>query len=190
MVEAGAAVVAAGAARVAAGSEMSAVVRAFVGLGSNLDDPQGQLERAFASLAGIDDTALAARSSLYCSTPLGPQDQPDFLNAVAALDTRLEAEVLLDRLQDIETGQGRVRERHWGPRTLDLDLLLYGTRRISTPRLTVPHPGLPLRAFVLYPLAELAPDLVVPGFGTVAALARNVDAAGIRKQEAAFTKGA
>lgn len=164
--------------------------RAFVGLGSNLDDPQRQLELAFDALSGIDGTRLVARSSLYRSRPVGPQDQPDFLNAVAELETRLAPEALLDRLQAIETAQGRVRERFWGPRTLDLDLLLYGGERISTPRLAVPHPGLPLRAFVLYPLAELAPDLVVPGFGTVAALARNVDAAGIRKQEAAFTKGA
>ncbi|HEX7030704.1 MAG TPA: 2-amino-4-hydroxy-6-hydroxymethyldihydropteridine diphosphokinase [Gammaproteobacteria bacterium] len=159
------------------------VERAFVGLGSNLDDPQRQLELAFDALSGIDETRLVARSSLYRSRPVGPQDQPDFLNAVAELETRLAPEALLDRLQAIETAQGRVRERLWGPRTLDLDLLLYGGERISTPRLAVPHPGLPLRAFVLYPLAELAPDVEVPGFGKVAALAAGMPAAGVKRLE-------
>lgn len=162
---------------------MNSAVRAFIGLGSNLDDPRGQLDRAFAALSGIEATSLVARSSLYRSRPLGPQDQPDFLNAVAEIETRLEPEALLDRLQAIEAEQGRVRDRHWGPRTLDLDLLLYGDEKIATSRLAVPHPGLPLRAFVLYPLAELASDLDVPGFGKVAELAAGLPAGGMRRLE-------
>ncbi|HEX6929292.1 MAG TPA: 2-amino-4-hydroxy-6-hydroxymethyldihydropteridine diphosphokinase [Gammaproteobacteria bacterium] len=158
-----------------------AQVRAFIGLGSNLDDPRRQLERALAALSGIEASRLVAHSSLYRSRPIGPQDQPDFLNAVAELETRLAPEALLDALQAIEDAQGRVRERFWGPRTLDLDLLLYGEERIRTARLDVPHPGLPLRAFVLYPLRELAADFKVPGLGTVAELAAGLPAAGVER---------
>lgn len=157
---------------------MSAV-RAYIGLGSNLDDPARQLRRALTALAQLPQTHLAGCSRFYRSVPLGPQDQPDYVNAVALLDTTLAPVALLDALQAIETAQGRVRTLHWGPRTLDLDLLLYGNETLATPRLTVPHPGLDLRNFVLYPLAELAPELVLPDGRTLATLLAQCDAAGL-----------
>ncbi len=141
---------------------------AYVALGSNLADPVQQLERAFDALAGLPETSLVARSSLYRSAPFGPVAQPDFINAVVALRTSLGARALLDRLQAIERSQGREREERWGPRTLDLDLLVYGAEVIDEPWLTVPHPGIVERNFVLLPLKEIAPDLVIPGTGRVA----------------------
>ncbi len=147
------------------------VMRAFVGLGSNLDDPRAQLRRALQALTEIPETQLAAYSSLYRSAPLGGLDQPDYLNAVAALDTRLSAAALLAAMQAIEHRQGRVRDaQRWQSRTLDLDLLLYGKLQLQDAVLTVPHPGLSERAFVLYPLQEIAPDLVIPGLGDLTAL--------------------
>lgn len=154
-------------------------VRAYIGLGSNLDDPVRQLQRAWAALAHVPQTQRVACSRFYRSAPLGPQDQPDYVNAVAALDTTLAPAALLDALQAIETAQGRVRLRRWGPRTLDLDLLLYGHEVLSTPRLTLPHPGLGVRNFVLYPLAELDPDLVLPDGRTLAELLEQCDSAGL-----------
>lgn len=150
---------------------MSGRVVAYVGLGSNQQHPVRQVRDAFRALAGVPRTRLMAQSPLYKSAPLGPPDQPDFINAVAALETALPAAELLHALQAIETAHGRVRGGlRWGPRTLDLDLLLYGDAVIRTPQLQVPHPGLPERGFVLYPLADLAPALDVPGHGTVKAL--------------------
>ncbi len=138
-------------------------VRAYIGLGSNLDDPQGQLRRAVEALRSLPESRLTAVSPFYRSRPMGPADQPDYVNAVAMLDTCLEPLALLDALQAIEQQQGRVRTgARWGPRTLDLDLLLYGTERIDHPRLSVPHPGMRERSFVLRPLADLAPELVLP----------------------------
>ena len=157
---------------------MTAPVRVFIGLGSNLGEPRRQLERALYALAALEHTRLVAQSSFYHSAPMGPVDQPDYLNAVAELETLLPPEALLDQLQSIEAAQGRARSRHWGPRTLDLDLLLYGDEIISTDRLRVPHRGLPQRAFVLYPLAELAPGLDVPGAGRIEELAARVAPAG------------
>ncbi len=157
----------------------SVPVRAYIGLGSNLGKPRDQLERAVAELAALPASRLIAVSSLYTSTPMGPQDQPDYINAVAAIDTRLPPEPLLDALQAIEQAHGRVRTRHWGPRTLDLDLLLYGDEVITTPRLSVPHPGIAERGFVLYPLAEVAPTLRLPDGRAVAALRAACDAAGL-----------
>lgn len=149
----------------------TAVIRAFVGLGSNLDDPQAQLRRALQALSELPHTQLAAHSGLYRSAPLGGLDQPDYLNAVAALDTRLSAPALLAALQAIEDRQGRVRSaQRWQARTLDLDLLLYGEQQLQDAALTVPHPGLAERAFVLYPLQEIAPDLVIPGLGELSVL--------------------
>lgn len=134
--------------------------RVYIGLGSNLATPQQQLLAALAALAEIAQTRLLARSSFYSSEPLGPADQPRYLNAVAALDTSLAPLQLLDALQAIELDQGRERkDQRWGPRTLDLDILLFGHQLIDSPRLTVPHYHMQARAFVLYPLAELAPDL-------------------------------
>ena len=142
--------------------------RAYIGLGSNLDDPAAQVRRALDLLVSLPGSRLYSHSSLYRSAPLGPADQPDYVNAVAALDTDLDAHALLHELQAIETEQGRVRgDQRWGPRTLDLDLLLYGDAVINDAELTVPHPGLPVRAFVLYPLMEIAPDLMVPGRGSL-----------------------
>lgn len=135
----------------------------YLGLGSNLANPAEQLQRALAALEEIPHSTLLAHSSLYASKPLGPADQPDFVNAVALLETALEPHALLDHLQRIEQEQGRTRKtERWGPRTLDLDILLFGDRILNDERLVVPHYHMHARAFVLYPLAELAPELVLP----------------------------
>ncbi|MGD8556714.1 MAG: 2-amino-4-hydroxy-6-hydroxymethyldihydropteridine diphosphokinase [Chromatiales bacterium] len=143
------------------------MTRAYIGLGSNLDNPRDQVLDALRELALQEGIQLLAQSSLYLSEPMGPQDQPEFINAVAAIETRLEPLLLLEVLQSIEKKHGRKRERHWGPRTLDLDLLLYGEERISHPELTVPHPGIAERGFVLLPLREVAPGLAIEGLGSV-----------------------
>lgn len=141
-------------------------VRAYVGIGSNLDDPPSQVRRAFQALATLPASRCVARSPLYRTAPVGgPSEQPDYLNAVAALDTTLEPAALLTALQKIENAQGRIRDVRWGPRTLDLDLLLYGALIRDDPRLTLPHPRLHERAFVLYPLYDIAPALLLPGRG-------------------------
>lgn len=146
-------------------------VTAWIGIGSNLDDPVDHVCRALRELSTVPGSYGLAHSSLYRNPPMGPQDQPDYINAVASMLTTLAPEALLDELQAIELDHGRVREgEHWGPRTLDLDLLLYGDNVITTDRLTVPHPGLHQRAFVLYPLAEVAPDLDIPGRGALQTL--------------------
>ena len=145
-------------------------VRCFIGLGSNLDDPVSQVKQALQELAELPDSRFIKASSLYSSAPVGPQDQPDFVNAVAELETTLEAHALLDQLQSLEQKHQRVRERHWGPRTLDLDLLLYGTEQINSERLTVPHAFMQERSFVLYPLAEIAPDTEIPNIGSLSQL--------------------
>ncbi|ABI55917.1 2-amino-4-hydroxy-6-hydroxymethyldihydropteridine diphosphokinase [Alkalilimnicola ehrlichii MLHE-1] len=142
---------------------MSDWVTAYLGLGSNLNGPRAQIERAVAALARLPGCRGLRSSSLYRNPPMGPVDQPDFVNAVVALRTRLDPLVLLDQIQGLERQQGRVRGRYWGERTLDVDLLLYGDHRVAHARLTVPHPGLPHRAFVLYPLAELADAPPLPG---------------------------
>ena len=137
--------------------------RCFVALGSNQADPVVQVRKAFGELETLPQSHLRACSALYRSAPLGPQDQPAFINAVAMLDTQLAPEALLDALQAIEQRSGRVRKaERWGPRILDLDLLLYGDQRIDLPRLQVPHYHMHARSFVLYPLAELAADLTLP----------------------------
>ncbi|WP_331352974.1 2-amino-4-hydroxy-6-hydroxymethyldihydropteridine diphosphokinase [Cellvibrio sp. UBA7671] len=134
---------------------------AYVGLGSNLEDPLAQVTGAFVELAELPLTSLLARSSLYSSRAVGPE-QPDYINAVALLDTQLAPLALLDALQAIEQAHQRVRIQHWGPRTLDLDLLLYSDQIIEEERLTVPHPYLTQRSFVLYPLADITPNLQLP----------------------------
>ncbi len=134
--------------------------RVYIGLGSNLAEPLEQLRGALVALAQLPHTVLAQSSSFYSSDPLGPADQPRYVNAVAALDTSLEPLQLLDALQAIELNQGRERkDERWGPRTLDLDILLFGNHLLNEPRLQVPHYHMHARPFVLYPLAELAPDL-------------------------------
>ncbi|WP_280548905.1 2-amino-4-hydroxy-6-hydroxymethyldihydropteridine diphosphokinase [Halomonas sp. 11-S5] len=136
---------------------------AWIGLGSNLDGPREHVERALGELDRLPLTRRIAASRLYASAPLGPADQPDYINAVALLATRLSPLALLDQLQALEQRHGRVRRRRWGPRTLDLDLLLFDDQRVTLPRLTLPHPEMARRAFVLVPLAELAPSLVFDG---------------------------
>lgn len=141
---------------------------AYVGLGSNLKGPAAQLETAFELLGKIPSTRLIAQSCLYRSAPFGGIEQPDFVNAAASLLTQLSAEDLLRELQRIETERGRERgELRWGPRVLDLDLLVYSTRRITAPDLTIPHPGISERNFVLLPLAEVAPKISIPGLGQI-----------------------
>ncbi|MBR7888922.1 2-amino-4-hydroxy-6-hydroxymethyldihydropteridine diphosphokinase [Marinomonas sp. A79] len=136
-------------------------MHAYIGLGSNLDNPVAQLDRAIDALKKHDDLHHLRVSSIYGSKPVGPQDQPDYVNAVASFDTSLAPLDLLDLLQRIEQAQRRVRERHWGPRTLDLDLLLYGQETIALPRLVVPHAFMLERGFVIKPLNDLAPDLLL-----------------------------
>lgn len=138
-------------------------VRAYVGLGANLGDPLAQLRVAVGSIDRMPGTSLVATSSVYRSAPVGYLDQPDFYNAVAAIDTTLSPQALLAALLDIESAGGRTREFRNAPRLIDLDLLLYGDQRVDDPDLTVPHPRLAERAFVLLPLAEVAPKCEVPG---------------------------
>lgn len=138
-------------------------VRAYIGLGANLGDPGDMVRSAIAGLATLPHTTLVAASGLYRSTPID-SGGPDYVNAVAALDTRLTAPALLAGLQAQEQQAGRERPYRNAPRTLDLDLLLFGSARIESPALTVPHPRMAERAFVLLPLAEIAPDVVPPGW--------------------------
>lgn len=142
---------------------------AFVALGANLGNPEATLRAALETLAQQTDWALVSHSSLYRTAPVGFADQPDFVNAVAKLSTQLDPVSLLNRLLAIEQQFGRIRRELNGPRTLDLDLLLHDQTQVEMPMLTLPHPRLHLRAFVLIPLAEIAPDLILPGRGPVSA---------------------
>lgn len=144
---------------------------AYVGLGSNLDTPMRQLDRAVRSIAGLPQVRVIAESPRYRSPPLGPVEQPDYVNAVLVVLTTLDAASLLEGLQRIEAAQGRRRDgTQWGPRTLDLDLLVFADRRIRTPSLEIPHPGVAVRNFVLLPLSDVAPHLMIPGHGSVSRL--------------------
>lgn len=134
----------------------------YIGLGANLDQPQQQLEQALIELTQLPSSTLVSHSSLYRSKPVGPTDQPDFVNAVALLDTALLPFDLLDALQQLEQQHGRIRKRHWGERTLDLDIILIDDKVINSERLTVPHPFALERSFVLFPLYEISPELVFP----------------------------
>lgn len=154
---------------------------AYIGLGSNLDGPAARVTSALAALAALPQTRLVAQSSLWRTPPVGPVAQPPFINAVAGLLTQLPPTDLLQLLLAIERAAGRQREQRWGPRTLDLDLLVHGSAQLDVPGLCVPHPEMHQRAFVLYPLAELAPDLWVPGRGRVAALRAGADATGLER---------
>jgi 2-amino-4-hydroxy-6-hydroxymethyldihydropteridine diphosphokinase len=138
---------------------------AYVALGANLGDPVATINAALVSLAKLPDSNLTARSSLYRTAPVGLKNQPDFINAVAILNTGLAADALLDELFAIEVLFGRRRSIPNAPRTLDLDMLLHGDTIQDNPRLTLPHPRMHLRAFVLVPLLEIAPDIVIPGLG-------------------------
>ena len=142
---------------------------AYIALGANLGDPAATVNAAFAALDQLPESRLLAKSALYRTAPVGIANQPEFVNAAALIDTTLAPETLLDALLGIEQAFGRVRAERNGPRTLDLDILLYDDLTLATPRLTLPHPRLHLRAFVLQPLADLAPDLAIPGRGRLAA---------------------
>lgn len=148
---------------------MTSPVVAYIALGANLGDARETVRQAMAGLDRLPETRLLRTSSLYLTAPVGLLDQPDFINAVAAVETTLPAAALLQALLEAEQQQGRVRSIANAPRTLDLDILLYGDLVLDTPALTLPHPRLHLRAFVLEPLAEIAPDLALPGRGSVAA---------------------
>ena len=154
----------------------------YIGLGANLAQPIQQLERAVLALQNITQTELLQVSDFYGSKPMGPQDQPDYVNAVASLKTALSAEDLLTALQQIELEQGRQRKNErWGPRTLDLDILLFGNEVIQTKRLTVPHYGMKQREFVLYPLAELDSNLILPDGTVLSELLKTVPLNGLSR---------
>ena len=153
---------------------------AYIAIGSNLADPVAQAKSAIEVLKQHPDLNVVAESSLYSSTPMGPQDQPDYINAVIAVETELSPLALLDCTQSIEQEHGRVRkDERWGPRTLDLDIVLYGDLEHHCERLTVPHYGMKVREFVLYPLAEIAPELVLPDHTPLKALLEQVDLNGL-----------
>jgi 2-amino-4-hydroxy-6-hydroxymethyldihydropteridine diphosphokinase len=147
---------------------------AYVGLGANLGDPPRQIEWALQRIALLPGTELVARSPLYRSAPLGPADQPHYCNAACLLRTALEPLALLQALQAIEAAAGRQRDRHWGPRTLDLDLLHIPGVAVDSPQLCLPHPQLHQRSFVLQPLRDIAPALEIPGHGAIGILAARV----------------
>jgi 2-amino-4-hydroxy-6-hydroxymethyldihydropteridine diphosphokinase len=155
---------------------------AYIGVGSNVDGPRAQVLKAIEALRALPETRVVLVSPLYQTRPFGPVKQPDFVNAAIGALTQLEARTLLDALKRIETSFGRpaVHEK-WGPRVLDLDLLVLGGARFAEAGLTVPHPGIPERNFVLYPLADIAPDLDVPGLGKVAGLKARVASDGVRR---------
>ncbi|MDC2824455.1 2-amino-4-hydroxy-6-hydroxymethyldihydropteridine diphosphokinase [Rodentibacter pneumotropicus] len=149
------------------------MIDTYIALGSNLDTPINQLNSALQAIKNLPQTRFLAVSSFYQSKPLGPQDQPDYVNAVAKIETTLPPLSLLDELQRIENEQGRVRLRRWGERTLDLDILLYGNEIIQNERLTIPHYDMYNREFVIVPLVEIEPDLIFPNGKKLAELALN-----------------
>lgn len=152
---------------------------AYVGIGSNLDSPAAQVNRAIETLARTPGIELLRYSPWYHTAPLGPPGQDHYINGVAELDTQLEPEALLTALQEIERQQGRVRAERWGARTLDLDIVLYGDRQIDTSRLTIPHREMSRRGFVLRPLADLVPDLILPDGQSLQTLVANCPMDGI-----------
>jgi 2-amino-4-hydroxy-6-hydroxymethyldihydropteridine diphosphokinase len=152
---------------------------AYVGIGSNLNHPQARVHEAFGHLEALSSTGWVQRSRLYRSRPMGPQDQPDYVNAAAGLLTQLTARELLAALLGIEKSMGRSRQERWGPRVIDLDLIWMPGEIIDEPGLTLPHPGVSTRNFVLYPLADIAPSLAIPGHGKVSELLRRAGDDGI-----------
>ncbi len=157
------------------------MARSYVALGANLGDPVATVKAALAALPNLPETTLVRHSSLYRTAPVGLLDQPDFFNAVAALDTALAPEELLDALLQMEADFGRLRREKDGPRSLDLDLLLYEDRVLASSCLTLPHPRMHLRAFVMVPLVEIAPDILLPGRGRGAAWLPAVAMQGIHR---------
>ena len=159
---------------------MAAWQPAYIGLGSNLSDPAAQVRGAVRALASLPQTRLVVVSRLFGSRPMGVAGQPDFVNAVAGVLTQMTARQLLRALQSLELAAGRPAvHEHWGPRVLDLDLLVFGREQCSSAELVLPHPGVVARNFVLYPLADVAPDLEVPGIGRVRELLPRVCAEGV-----------
>jgi len=155
---------------------------AYVGVGSNLEDPRNQVLTARERLRQLPRCRLVLASGLYRSRPFGPIAQPDFVNAVVGLLTQLDAPTLLEELRGLESAMGRpAQHERWGPRVIDLDLLCFGRERRTEATLTLPHPGIVERNFVLYPLAEIAPDLDLPGLGRVAELKERVTAEGLTR---------
>jgi 2-amino-4-hydroxy-6-hydroxymethyldihydropteridine diphosphokinase len=152
---------------------------AYVGIGGNLDSPRERVPEAIERMKALDATRIELRSHLYLTRPMGPQDQPDFVNAAVGLLTQLEPRDLLSGLLGIERSMGRERLERWGPRIIDLDLLWMVDLRIDEPGLTLPHPGVSRRNFVLYPLADIAPTINIPGFGQVLDLKRDAGGEGI-----------
>ena len=152
---------------------------AYIGLGSNMDSPRQHITTAIQSLGEIQSTRIINVSSLYKSKPMGPQNQDDYINAVVQIETEMEPTELLNYLQAIENRHGRVRAEHWGPRTIDLDILMFGNEIIQNDRLTVPHPQITKRSFVIVPLAEIAPDVVIPEKGLVSELLLSIDQDGL-----------
>lgn len=155
------------------------VESAYIALGSNLEQPQLQLQQAVADIDDIKNISVVACSRLYRSDPVGPPGQPDYCNAVVAIDTSLEPLALLDALQAVENAHGRTRTLRWGPRTLDLDILLYGNWTIQSPRLTIPHAQMQMRNFVLCPLLDVAPDLVLSDGQPLSALVEKLGYGGL-----------
>lgn len=153
--------------------------RAYIGLGSNLDGPQEQIEWALAALGQLPQSRLEAAAPLYRSLAVGPGKQPDYINTAVRLRTHLSPHALLRELMALETARGRQRDRHWGPRTLDLDILLYGSLCLNDPELTLPHPRLAERNFVLLPLHDLDPDLILPDGSALTELLARTGRAGI-----------
>jgi len=158
------------------------MVTSYIGLGSNLSNPIKQVQQAILVLNTLPQSEVVNTSSLYVSRPMGPQDQPDYINAVIALKTQLSPLALLDALQTIEKKAGRIRKANrWGARILDLDILLYGNKIMNNERLTIPHYGLKLREFVLLPLAEIAPNVQLPEGDIIQTLANNIEKNNLRK---------
>ena len=151
-------------------SDGEAAVCAYIGLGSNLDQPRAQVKRAIVALDGLPDTRVVQDAGYYVSRPMGPEDQPDYINTVVQIETRLSPQDLLDACLQIEHQQGRIRSRHWGERSIDLDILLYGDRQIETDTLCVPHPGITQRDFVYLPLLAIDDTISLPGRGQLKAI--------------------
>lgn len=157
---------------------------AYVALGSNLDDPAAQLQAAVLAMRALPETRVVLVSPFYRSPPMGPQDQPAFVNAVAGVLTRLAATALLSGLKGIERARGRPADApRWGPRLIDLDIIALGRQQLAQPGLTIPHAGASARAFVLKPLADIAPALELPGMGRLESLLATVDLAGLEPLE-------
>jgi 2-amino-4-hydroxy-6-hydroxymethyldihydropteridine diphosphokinase len=159
-------------------------VTVYIGIGSNMDSPLEQVKHAMLELNSLPETHCIRQSACYCSAPMGPQDQPDYINAVVALETRLSPKTLLRQLQILEKSHGRVRDgSRWGPRTLDLDILLYADEVIDVPGMQIPHPGILQRNFVLFPLYEVAPEIIIPGVGRLQDVIRQCSPDGLMRLE-------